>query len=109
MEALKKNKTLLILFAVVLFIFIGYFTFFNGGGTTTTPNENNSTQVVGQNVLNLLHKISVVSIDTTIFSSPIWTNLRDISSPLPTNTPGKSDLFGALGQSGTASSVSRSR
>jgi hypothetical protein len=31
-----------------------------------------------------------------VFTSTAWTSLRDLSAPIPTNTPGRTDLFGSL-------------
>lgn len=113
MESLKKNKILLSAFAITLIAFI-YFMFFSGGGSANTSVLSDAgTGVVaqtddsataqtpaGQEILNMLAQLDVVQINTNLFSEPSWISLQNFETALPSNSPGKADLFSPIGQSG---------
>ncbi|MHB1316854.1 MAG: hypothetical protein ACYCZW_03290 [Minisyncoccota bacterium] len=94
MESLKKNKILIILFIVAFLAFVVY----QFGGklnlasvTTSTPSlEDKKTT---EDILSLLTKMQQVEISGDIFTATTWTSLVDYSVTLPTDPPGKTDLF----------------
>jgi hypothetical protein len=104
MESLKKNKILLSLLGVTVLAVAAYYLFFSGGSSTAPGSGSVDTSLpaggVGAQIVTMLNSINAASIDPTVFSSTAWTSLRDLSAPVPTNTPGRTDLFGAL--SGTS-------
>ena len=102
MEALKKNKILAAIFLITLIIFV-YFTFFSGDGSngasiSTALNGPSADQTVGGEILSMLAQMSGVKIDNSLFSDTTWISLRDFSVTLPTNLPGKSNIFAPIGQ-----------
>lgn len=48
---------------------------------------------VTADILLLLNQMQQVSIDDQLFTSTAWTNLVDQSTTLPTDNPGRADLF----------------
>ena len=107
MESLKKNKVLLSIFLVVLAVFVYYFFFYSGGSSSdSSSSDSSSGVVVGQNILDTLNQLSSVNIDTSLFSAAAWNALQDISAPVPSDAPGKPDLFAPLGQAGLSLSQS---
>jgi hypothetical protein len=99
MESIKKNKVLLSMFVITLVAFIYYFFFSGSGSSTPAPSVAVSGQSdqVGSQVLQMLNQISTVQIDQSLFTSTAWLSLKDISSTLPNDIPGKNDLFSPLG------------
>ena len=102
MEALKKNKILLSAFVLVFLLFISYFFIFNSSSstidTTVMTDEASAQFAAGQDILNMLHKITVLQIDNTLFTSVAWTTLRDSAASIPNDAPGKPNLFAPVGQ-----------
>src|SRR5437870_4699999 len=98
METLKKNKKLLVILVVTFILFIGYFFWQSSGSTTADQTVTTSDMLVGQDILTMLNKVSALQIDNSLFTSPAWMALQDISVTIPTTNPGKSDLFGPLGR-----------
>ena len=100
MESLKKNKILLSLFGFTFLAFVYYF-FFSGSSATdaviSTVAGGTEQSAVGGEVLDLLAQMNTVQIDQTLFTSASWMSLKDISSPLPADAPGKTDLFAPIG------------
>ena len=96
MQSLKQNKILIGLFLVSLVAFLIYH--FSGLKDTTVidpllvGNEVVSDQTTSD-ILSLLDKMQQASIDGQLFTSTAWTSLVDQSAVLPTDTPGRSDLF----------------
>jgi hypothetical protein len=76
-----------------------YFFFFNGSSTTvsTLGDLTGDNQVVNGQVLHMLDQLNAVSVDQTLFTSTAWMSLKDMSTPLPVDTPGKSNPFSPLG------------
>ena len=97
MEALKKNKTLLYTFVVTLIIFLGYFLFMGSGISLVSQAPDASTSTVGTDILASLQELSSAQINMSLFASPAWASLQDISAGVPTDAPGKTDLFGPVG------------
>ncbi len=114
MESLKKNKILLSVFGITFLVFI-YFMFFNGssggGGTSATINTDMGTSTsagvaiqtpAGQEILQMLARLNLVQIDNDLFLEASWTSLQNFETTIPSNSPGKDDLFSPIGQSGTS-------
>lgn len=108
MESIKKNKLLLSVFGITLVIFI-YYMFFSGGSSSSSQPISNvingpeAQSLAGQEILRLLAQLGTVQIDNSLFSTPSWTSLQNFQTPIPSNTPGKTDLF--AGQSGSLQPV----
>ncbi len=80
------------------------------GGTGPAPmggvGMTQTTNTVGtgsQDIVSLLSQIGRTTIDTSLFTDAAWGMLRDFSTPLPNDTPGKTDLFSPIGQTTTVS------
>jgi hypothetical protein len=96
MESLKKNKVLITIFILALLAFLGY----QFGGTlknevTDVIEVNAADEAATTEILTLLNQMQQAKIDSELFTSTAWANLVDYSISLPTDTPGRPDLFGA--------------
>lgn len=95
METLKKNQNLIIavvLFALVLWLYTAFFK-----QDSTTPTDVNA-QNVGSEVLALYDSLNRVSLDQTIFASPLYKNLTDFSTALPIQPVGRTNPFDTIGR-----------
>ncbi len=94
-----------ILIGVLILLIVGYFGYqmFSGGSApaavsvSTTDSSATSSGVVGQDILTLVLKLQNISIDSSLFSSPLWTALKDSAAPLSPESQGRTDPFAALG------------
>ncbi len=95
MQSLKQNKTLVTIFLISLVAFLFYQ--FKGKDTVVIDPALVGNEVVSDqttaDILLLLNKMQQASIDGDFFTSTAWTNLVDQSTPLPTDAPGRSNLF----------------
>ncbi len=53
--------------------------------------------VIGQDIIILAERLNSLSIDTTIFSDPLLTNLEDFSMPLFSESQGRPNPFAPIG------------
>lgn len=94
MESLKQNKTLLVLFFISLIAFVLYQF---GGSLNLGISSNNTIEVADDaataDILRLLGQMQQAQINSDLFSSSAWTNLIDHSVALPTDAPGRPELF----------------
>lgn len=96
MESLKKNKVLLIVFGVSFIAFL----FYQFGGvfksaTVSVVETSPVDEATTSEILTLLSQMQQAKIDTELFTSSTWTTLVDYAVPLPTDVPGRPDLFGS--------------
>lgn len=100
MESIKQNKILISAFIVTFIVFIWFFFLRSDGSTDVNIDMNVSSSydpTIGAEVIRTLAQLHSLQIDQSLFTSDAWMSLKDISVPLPTEVPGKSDLFGPLG------------
>ncbi len=63
----------------------------------TAESQSSSQITVGSDILMLLQKLKVVSIDPSLFSSPLLTNLKDSSVQLFSENQGRVNPFALTG------------
>lgn len=100
MESLKKNKTLLIVFSLscvgfLLYQFSGVFK----SAAVSMVETSSVDEATTSEILTLLSQMQQAKIDSELFTSTVWNSLVDYSVPLPTDAPGRPDLFGTSLQS----------
>jgi hypothetical protein len=95
MELLKKNRTLILGVLLIALVFWAYTTFFKQD--SSTPTDMNA-QAVGSDVLSLYASLQAVTIDQSIFSSPLYRNLVDFSPELQSQPSGRTNPFASIGQ-----------
>ncbi len=104
------HKTIISLAALAVLI-VGYLVF----STNTTPLRADTAselpdtpEPVGQDILDLLTSFRSVSIDASIFASPLFQSLHDFSSVLPAQVQGRANPFAPIaGQAVTPSDISK--
>ncbi len=57
-----------------------------------------NTQIVGSDILLLVDQLERISIDQSIFSSPVFNSLVDLQTPIYAEIQGRPDPFAQIGQ-----------
>jgi hypothetical protein len=97
---MKFSQTQKLIFALIIFVaagFIIYNSFFNSGSGALSSTATSTISTDGQNVVDLAYKINTISIDASLFSSPLFLNLTDFSSPLLSEPQGRPNPFAVIG------------
>jgi len=76
--------------------FLGYKVFAVPAAPTDLESET-ETIVVGQDILALVEKLRVISIDPSLFSSAVFNNLKDLTLPLSPEPQGRTNPFAPIG------------
>ncbi len=88
------------LVVIGILAFFGYQIFFTTPpAAVSVDGTATSTGIVGQDILTLVEKLKVISIDQSIFSSPLFSSLTDFGQTLVPESVGRSNPFAALGTS----------
>lgn len=97
MQSLKQNKILLGLLVISLIAFLLYHFGIDEDTVIVDPLFVGNSVVENKetaDILLLLNQMQQASIEGDLFTSTAWTNLVDHSIVLPSDTPGRQDLFG---------------
>ncbi len=95
-----SNIKKIVIGSAVLFTFgaLGYFMFLKNPPVIPVdvliPAEN---QIAGQDILVLIDKLKAVSIDASLFSSTLFTNLKDLGTPINPEAQGRPNPFAIIG------------
>lgn len=95
MEIIKKNKSFLIALAVFALLFYIYTAFFRAD--SSAPIDTSAEQA-GSDVLALYESLDRVTLDQTLFASPLYRNLTDFSTALANQPEGRSNPFDIIGR-----------
>ena len=96
LNLLKKNIILISVLLVVIVVFV-YFFFIRSSVPVDTTIAVDSSNIVGQDIIALVDKFENVSIDTSLFSSSLFTNLKDTSATVIAEPQGRSNPFVLIG------------
>ncbi|TSC70386.1 MAG: hypothetical protein CEO12_410 [Parcubacteria group bacterium Gr01-1014_46] len=101
----KVQKIILSVLILLGLGFVVYSTLFGDVPVPENLGEDTTVAVaVGQDILTLADKLQSTQIDTTIFSSPLFQSLIDISTPLTPEAQGRENPFAQIGVDSGASS-----
>ena len=98
---MKLSNSAKILIAVIVLALIGggaYY--FYSSDTVPIPLEAsgaNGTGSVGQDILDLVSRLDAVKIDPSLFSAPLFANLKDIEVPITPEVAGRGNPFDPIG------------
>jgi hypothetical protein len=99
----STQKIFVTLIVILILGFFGYKTFTQ---TPVAPNKEvvlSDTEVVGQDILSLVDKLKIISIDQDFFSSPSFRNLKDFTQPIFPEARGRLNPFATIGSDGSSS------
>ena len=89
------SKKLLI--TLILISVLGFGAYMFSQSSSSDSQEVVTTTPLGEDILAVVQKFQNVTIDKTFFSSPLLTNLRDISVPLYNEPQGRPNPFSPIG------------
>lgn len=93
----------LIYLCVVLFLgYLGY-SLFTSPVTDESFSGAVSSEVMGQDIIDLVENLKMISLDKTIFTSVVFTSLIDYSVPISPEIQGRSNPFAPIGSDGSTS------
>jgi hypothetical protein len=97
----STQKIIIGVLAFAILVFIGYKTVFNSSGTATPAASDAASgdgqDSAGQDILTAVDKLNSVQIDGTLFASPLFSNLKDYSTPLTIDQQGRPNPFASIG------------
>ncbi|HEX8994292.1 MAG TPA: hypothetical protein VF803_03505 [Candidatus Paceibacterota bacterium] len=101
-----KNKTVLMGGAALLLIAAALWWWFSGSSTSNQPLQvvTNQGNTAGQSLITALSQLRNVSLDSKIFSDPVFMSLSDFGVTITPQPVGRTDPFAPL--TGVASSTS---
>lgn len=109
-ESSNTKKIITVVILVLVIAFAVYFFFFRSAQVEMVLDEFGNpvqAQVVGQDLIDLLHELESVKLNDTIFSSPALQNLVDLSVTLAPQPQGRENPFSSLSGSGAAPQKAR--
>lgn len=98
-ETLKKYKTLLIILAITIVVFIGYSLFFEAGNDgSVLTSKNTSFRGGGDNeLLLLLVNLRSITLDESLFNDKAFKSLVDFGQQLVPEPTGRQNPFAPVG------------
>jgi len=94
----KKSKTLIIVVAVIIAVFVGYSLFFTGNAddlATLSPQDINQNQT-GNDLLIIFAELSALNLDPAILQNPVFISLQDFSQEIPNEPSGRANPFAPI-------------
>jgi len=101
MLSTTSQKFTVVLVVLLILGAIGYFVYSGAEAEIVEPAELSGQPVYGQDILVLANKINSISIDKSIFTSPLFTSLIDLNIPVVVEPKGRINPFAALSNQGT--------
>lgn len=94
------KKTIILLSIVLVLGGVIYFLYFGTGTIFPSLTTEISDQPVGDDILVLVQRLKTVSIDQSVFSTALFTNLSDYSVPIFSESQGRLNPFNQIGDEG---------
>ena len=98
MSLSKTQKILIGLGALVILGGVLYYFYYGSSSVPVDLLLPQESQAVGQDVIVLVEKLNLISIDSSLFSSVLFTSLKDFTVALFPESQGKLNLFAPIGQ-----------
>ena len=104
MSSPNTKKILIGVLVIVVLGAIGFYFFTQSGGDASvvtdilTPSDG---QVVGEDLLVLADKLGALSIESSVFATPLFTNLKDNTAVITNEDKGRPNPFNIIGVEGS--------
>ena len=95
-KSLTKNKPLILTVLLLVFLFVVYNNFFKSDTTSFIVDP--KVKVIGADIVKTYADLQAVNLDSSLFSTPAYTNLIDFSSEIPDQSVGRTNPFDLLGR-----------
>ena len=98
MNTLNRQKILLSVLGLVVVVgVVYYYNLWNNSSLTDIIVDNSSTDLVGEDILVLVNQLKSVSIDTSLFSNPLFVTLKDLSVTVNPENQARPNPFAPIG------------
>jgi hypothetical protein len=99
MSSLNTKNIIIGLLALLAIGGAVYYFFFNNSAPTVVTDSlaPSATELASQDIIVMVEKLKTVSIESSLFSEPIFTSLRDFSVPLLQENQGRLNPFSRIG------------
>lgn len=100
MPTLGKYKNVLIGITLACLLYLGYMYFGPTGEESSLVSSTGSADdvAVDRELLQLLSQIKQISLDASLFESPIFKSLEDYGQTIPSEAVGRSNPFAPIGK-----------
>lgn len=107
--ASSQSKKIVAALAILALLGGGYYFFFMESSTPATSTStgmptsfdptipSGDTGIIGQDILALVEQLKKVSVDPSLFTSPLFSNLTDFTISITPEAQGRANPFAALG------------
>lgn len=106
----QKIKQIIIALVIIVVAFIAFKMFFSSDSSNValvSEKANSEEFIDGQIILNVLNKLSAITLDDSVFSNKVFTSLVSFERTLEPQIPGRQNPFLPIGVEGSGSQVSR--
>jgi hypothetical protein len=93
MAITNSQKTIIALVVVALIGFGVYYFYFSSPSSDIDSSQDIESAQAGEDIVNLVAELKKVSIDPSLFASPLFSNLKDISIPIYEEVKGRQNPF----------------
>jgi|SRR3989344_5141525 len=93
----KTQKIFVITIVLLLLAFLGYKLLTEEPEVLKTDEVLSDTEIAGQDILALVEKLKVVSIDQAFFSDSLFNNLKDLTQQIFPEVYGRPNPFAVIG------------
>lgn len=102
----------IIIVIVVLVLAFGAYSYFKKGTSETSGslqiNAQRDVDILGQDMVRVLNRINEIDLDRSIFTDPVYVNLKDRSQEIQPQPIGKENIFSPYQRSSSASTAGTS-
>ena len=97
MQFIKANKLYIGLVILAVLLWWLYMTFFSGGPQSSTLlTSTEASSPLSQEVLTTLSSLTVIRLDPSIFTDPVFTSLTDYGVQIPPGNVGRRNPFAPI-------------
>ena len=95
---LKSTQKIIVTLVTFLIVgFLSYTFFIKNTPTIDSVKDLSSEEIAGEDILALVEKLKLISIDQSIFSSPLFNNLKDFGITPTGESQGRVNPFAQIG------------
>src|SRR5690348_5607045 len=101
-----SQKFITVLVVLLILGAFGYYVYSKNDVPATTPDLSaNGDTVLGEDILSLADKLNTITIDQSVFTSPLFESLVDHDTPLSPETQGRPNPFASFSFGGGSTST----
>ena len=91
------QKLAIALITLIVLLVFGYNSLAKGQPTPSGSVSLGNSEIVGEDILTLVEKLKTISLDQSLFTSPLFMSLKDYSVTLYPESQGRANPFAGIG------------